>query len=325
MTRDWRERLRDSNGQFFGRRPARVPVGAVDRQPIAINLGIDFGTSFSKVCFRDVGAEHSGIVTFRSRTVESALVPSVVAIDEAGRLSIGDHSRNHGRSVRYLKMGLAGMPIAHVAGGELSDPEVCGALSSWYLATLTRKSQDWIERHEPERVLNRRIVWSANVGVPVEHYNSPAIETFRKTLAIAWIWQQKAVPPDLNSTLEAYRAAQALIGGHPIDCHAVPEIAAAVQSFIISREALPGRYLYFDIGGGTVDGVAFDFISDDGERRVNFYSGKVASLGIAVALARLGADTSRAEASMRFSACCLLLGIQCSAKLVTNFRNSLQK
>jgi len=55
-----------------------------------------------------------------------------------------------------------------------------------------------------------------------------------------------------------------------IDCHAIPEIAAAVQSFISSRDAQPGVYVYFDIGGGTVDGVAFNYVNRDGEKTLNF-------------------------------------------------------
>ena len=66
------------------------------------------------------------------------------------------------------------------------------------------------------------------------------------------------------------------------DCHAVPEIAAAVQAFVTSREAQPGIYIYFDVGGGTLDGVAFKYVNWDGERRINFLSAKVASLGLAV-------------------------------------------
>jgi len=53
-----------------------------------------------------------------------------------------------------------------------------------------------------------------------------------------------------------------------------------VQSFVMSREAVPGIYVYFDIGGGTVDGVAFRYVNFNGERRINFYSGKVAPIGV---------------------------------------------
>ena len=76
------------------------------------------------------------------------------------------------------------------------------------------------------------------------------------------------------------RSAQHRLEEEVTDFHAIPEIAAAVQSFVMSREAVPGIYVYFDIGGGTVDGVAFNYLNYGGERRINFYSGKVEPLGV---------------------------------------------
>jgi hypothetical protein len=129
--------------------------------------------------------------------------------------------------------------------------------------------------------------------VPVEHYDSDKLKIFNEVLAVAWSWdQQDAIPGDVAGALKAYAAAQAGIANQT-DCHAYPEIAAAVQSFITSREARPGIYIYFDIGGGTVDGVAFDFVGHNGERRVNFYSGKVAPLGVSALLTHLRSSTSQ--------------------------------
>jgi len=268
---------------------------SLNRQPIAINLGIDFGTSYTKVCFRDVGAEHSEIITFDGKSTELALIPSIVTIDADGQLRIADQVGDQQNLVRipYLKMHLAnlssGKTPARTVGYGLNYKDLCCALSSWFLATLIQRCQKWISVHESERVKNRRIVWSANVGVPVEHYDSPAIDTFNEVLGVAWQWAQKGrLASDVKSALADYEAARTASRDHETDCHAIPEIAAAVQSFIISREAVPGIYVYYDVGGGTVDGVAFDFINDDGERRINFYSGKVDPLGIAALLKTLG-------------------------------------
>jgi hypothetical protein len=170
-----------------------------------------------------------------------------------------------------------------------------------------------------ERVRNRAIVWSANVGVPVEHCDSAAIETFREVLRVAWLWVRSGIPSDLCASLEAYRAS--LEVDDVTDCHAIPEISAAVQSFIISREALPGIYVYFDIGGGTVDGVAFDFINNDGDRRVNFYSGKVSPLGVAALLKMLGSDAS---SNFDSSALQRLMSAR-SGELLTNFGLEIQR
>jgi hypothetical protein len=188
-------------------------------------------------------------------------------------------------------MRIAGIPIDDK--NSRNDQDTCRALSSWFLATVIGECERWISTHEQDRVKNRRIVWSANVGVPVEHYDSDALKSFKEVLGVAWRWhQQAAVPSDLVGAIDAYNAVRSSLTDQPIDCHALPEIAAAVQSFVISREEQHGIYIYFDIGGGTVDGAAFDFLSHNGERRVNFYSGRVTSLGTAALLGRLDSKGS---------------------------------
>ena len=47
-----------------------------------------------------------------------------------------------------------------------------------------------------------------------------------------------------------------------------------MNSFATSREARERIYIFFDIGGGTLDGVAFHIHRDDGEVKVNFLSGE---------------------------------------------------
>jgi hypothetical protein len=297
MPGDWNDRLRKlldlaNAAREHQQEELRRPV---NQQPIAINLGIDFGTSFTKVCFRDVGAEHSGIITLDENSLESALVPSVVAVDDKGHLRIAKQVKDSQSllHVPYLKMRLAGLSITNTltptTGYDPNYRRICCALSSWFLATIIQRCQKWISVHESERVKNRQIIWSANVGVPVEHCDSVAIETFNEVFSVAWLWAQKGqLPRDVVNTVVGYEAERIVSRDYETDCHAVPEIAAAVQSFIMSREAVPGIYIYFDVGGGTTDGVAFDFINDDGERRINFYSGKVKPLGIAALLNTLG-------------------------------------
>ncbi len=291
MLINWRDRLRRLRERLVGpHTDTPPPKQTTTRQaPLAINLGIDFGTSFTKVSFRDIGAEETGIVTFGSRSVEGTVLPSVVNIDRRGFLSLGT-LKDPGDSavvVRYLKMRLA-----HFAPDDgphefnkidLDSNEAVRALSAWYLGTIISRARAWVLKHEAGRVKGRQLQWSANVGVPVEFCDSPAIDLFRQVLGVAWIWAiQENIPWHLDESISKYKDTARQTQGEIMDCHAIPEIAAAVQSFLISREAQPGVYIYFDIGGGTVDGVSFDYINRQGQRRINFYSGKVDPLGVAV-------------------------------------------
>ena len=268
--------------------------------PLAVNLGIDFGTSFTKVCFRDLGIEETGIVTFDARAVDGAMVPSIVAIDQSGRLTLAVAGTQDSKwtIVRYLKMRLADVPIPDrlptLCGVDLNEDRAIRALSSWYLATVVSCTKIWLSQHQAERLKGRKLQWSANVGVPVEHYDSPMIEVFREVLAVAWAWAAgNDIPSHLDIAISRYEETVRSVDRELTDYHAIPETAAAVQSFLTSREATPGIYVYFDIGGGTVDGVAFNYVNWDGERKINFYSGKVAPLGVAAVASRI--DAARVE------------------------------
>lgn len=269
------------------RRDTGKPQSHSQPRPIHINLGIDFGTSFTKICFRDVGADYTRVVCLGGNTIEGALIPSIVAIDQNGRLTLPGANENSGTRlfVRHLKMRLAGErigePPSNFAGYDLTDARVVRALAAWYLATLIQRSQKWIRDNERGRLKGRPIRWSANVCVPVEHCDSPVIDVFNDVLAAAWFMARSGdASSDLQDVLASFDSARLTAAREPADCHAIPEIAAAVHPFVFSRSAQADKYIYFDIGGGTIDGVAFRLNFDHGSPRVAFYSGRIGTFGV---------------------------------------------
>ena len=250
-----------------------------DRSPLNVNLGIDFGTSYTKVCYRDVGSDKSGILTFEG----GPYLPSIVLLGENGTLSTPlANNRRSSTEVAFLKMRI----------GEYTNPQdsmFVQALSSYYLAEIIRGAMDRFRIQESELSDRRQIRWSANIGVPVDHYDSPKLVIFRKVFAIAWMWAvSNGVPTTVQGAIEQYQIGQREVDLTATDCHAVPEIVAAVWSFVTSRAARPGIYTYFDVGGGTLDGVCFKYENNEGDRRIRCYSGKVASLGVSSLTRRTG-------------------------------------
>lgn len=238
--------------------------------PLHLNLGIDFGTSFTKLCYRDAATEISGIVAF-SNSAATSLVPSLVHVDTSGALSIPQDGNQN--CERYLKMRLARLDTAHPP----DDLHKIKTLSAWFLATVITNAKCWILEHKSSLTKGRRIHWSANVGVPVAYCDSPSLLDFHEVLALAWHWAETVIPDTLQSAMKAYAHAvsPALIKNSP--CQVVAEIGAAVLSFVSSREAEEGVYAYLDIGGGTVDSVVFYFSRGF---PIAFYSGKVEALGV---------------------------------------------
>lgn len=252
---------------------------------ISINLGIDFGTRFTKVCARseEVGTT---IVDYSNTGLDGALIPSMVALDDVGNLWIpaaGNTSLPKNR-ITYLKMALAergqlGVDVDPTLQVHVSD-KIAEPLSAFFLAKVIHGAKQRIVSAWSDHIGDREVIWSANVGLPVEYVDSEVTPKFQEVLAVAWGWADGGAPEGpLSDIEEAYSRAATQQDASMSFCQTYPEIAAAVLSFATSRNSKPGVYVYFDVGGGTVDGVTFNLLRSFGEIRINFYSGHVASLG----------------------------------------------
>ena len=260
----------------------------MSKETVEINLGIDFGTLFSKISYRDVGTEKSSIVSFDAENLNEAMIPSAISIKPNGKLQIYNSSgKQSTKVVDFLKMRLAGAKIGESLSKfkdiEIGKSLTICAVSSWYIASIIERSKKWITETERDLFQNRIPVWSANVGVPVDYWESGKIKRFESVFKVAWTWAEKGViPSTLEDAIKLYEKNSRTLKHKKLNIHPIAEISAAIQSFISSREAEHGIYVYFDIGGGTVDGVTFRFFESEGQKRVSFYSGKVENIGTVI-------------------------------------------
>lgn len=273
-----------------------------------INLGIDFGTGYTKVCFRDLARDRSEVVTFADLTtsgltLKETLVPTRLAILEDGTLLTGltmDEWETNDRPIRqeinYIKMRLAAIDFRRENEedewrleriSELDDDATVESLCAYYLSSIIERSQQWITANRPELFTNQKVRWSVNIGVPVEYCDSPALKRFERVLALAWLLKSTDVDTatltidrlnHLVAHLQQWMNSNKTMD--ELDCTTTPEIAAAIWSFINSRQAQEGFYTFFDIGDGTLDGAAFIFKQGDGTREVDCYIAQVEPLGV---------------------------------------------
>ena len=273
-----------------------------------INLGIDFGTGYTKVCFRDLARDRSEVVTFADPipaglTLKETLVPTRLAILEDGTLLTGltmneweTNSRPLRQEINYIKMRLAAIDFRREDKEdewrleripELDDDATVESLCAYYLSSIIERSQRWITVNRPELFTNQKVRWSVNIGVPVEYCDSPALKRFERVLALAWLLKSTDVDTatltidrlnQLTAHLQQWMDSNKTMD--ELDCTTTPEIAAAIWSFINSRQAQEGFYTFFDIGDGTLDGAAFIFKQGDGTREVDCYIAQVEPLGV---------------------------------------------
>ena len=300
---------------LIGRRPPEPEVPELEL--LYINLGIDFGTSFTKVCFRDIGQDFSEVVTFTNgqANLDEALVPTQIAILADGTLRAGLTKAEWAAieqriktPIKYIKMRLADLDITQESDRwrldrlpELDRPETVENLCAYYLSRVITRVQSWIRCNKPDLVKNQKIEWSANVGVPVEYCDSPAIARFKKVLSLAWLLSNEPQTElfTLESLGQRLNQMRSRIADNPIDCHAIPEISAEVWSCLNSREFDDGFYTFFDVGCGTLDGVSFRYWRDQGEPKVDFYSASVKPLGVSAISQCLAIELNISEDQVR--------------------------
>ena len=272
---------------------------------VELNLGIDFGTKYTKVCVRNTDTDESWVVRIgRARTlVNQGLILSQVAIRNDGRLLGGFTDDEWEASISksslsvvidFIKMRLAQLDPKREASNwytsalpkfqdvDLSKPDVLENLCAYFLYRVILRTKKWIQSYNAEQFKNVDIQWSANIGVPVEYCDSPALQRFRRILYLAWHLCEN-VPNhagmtifDLNRHLQTIR--QQDFTNTP--CFAIPEIAGAIYSYTSSRQAKTGVYIFFDVGGGTIEGVAFRFNRRNGIAEIDFLAGIVEPVGV---------------------------------------------
>ncbi|QQE67682.1 hypothetical protein GFS31_43950 (plasmid) [Leptolyngbya sp. BL0902] len=305
--------LQDLVGEFLSTTAFPQPDAGFQWQPpqlpytddftLEINLGIDFGTGFTKVCFRDLASNRSEIVTFSDTDkseLQQALLPTKIAILEDGKLLTGltaaewdSNPKPVQKMLEFLKMRLAHLDLPEEENWrleqipELDNPDTVEYLCAYYLSRVITRAQHWIQHHRSDLFIHQVTRWSLNIGVPVEYCESPALERFRRVLSLAWLIANtpSAQDPltlnalnDLGTYLRHWM--QDKLQGD-LDCFTTPEISAAVWSFLSSRQAVEKVYTFFDFGDGTLDGTAFRFWREgEGDLKVDFYAGRVQPLGV---------------------------------------------
>lgn len=285
-----------------------------DDSDLIIDLGIDFGTRYTKICFRDSDSRRTTVVTldYGSASLEQALIPSQLAVLEDGLiltgLTLSEWENSQwpiAETIDFIKMRLAYLDLPQEEDWlqpikELDSPETIENLSAYFLSRLIVRSRNWIQVAYSDLFRNRPAIWVLKVGAPVEYWQGPAINRFEKVLKLAWALSytpsiqgaDMLKLPQLNRCVSRVRQWIEENPEHPFDCSAKPEIAAAVWSHIRAGGSREGFFTFFDVGEGTTEGASFRFWRDKGEDKIDFYSGFVRPLGVAALSQRMADELS---------------------------------
>lgn len=265
------------------------------RRPRYWNIGLDFGTAFTKCVARNLATQEAFLVPLGNR---SYLCPSEV-FWENGRLWLsGDAGcEERGDPVRYLKMALAETALGKTAGARLDNRVPSASWIRWierkgcpeiatlyFLARILQQARAFIVARAPDFDESKGDRCMVNLAVPVAHAQERVIASaFERCLRCAWrLARQSEVahmsPQTIAATLQDWDAHEDDAG-----CSIYPEVSANVQSYIKSRAGTDGLYLFADVGAGTIDISVFLYYTHPANvRPISYLAAGVVPLGSAV-------------------------------------------
>ena len=263
-------------------------------KPMVFNVGLDFGTAFTKCIVRDISNNVAYPVFANIEGGQTFLFPSEVRVNK-GRLTTPFDADFSGDPINYLKMALAAVAeprerlawLRNIEGtvpGEWRNalPQHIEALTAYFLGRVLGQAMEFIRSKAPDfgRLAEDRCF--VNMAVPVGHAQLRHIEQ-KFITALGHGYALMGLPAlKAISTEELFKHLSTQSLGNTVaqNCYLYPEVSANVQSYIRSPAARGDLHLFVDVGAGTVDLSAFIYFpeSTDG-RTLNYLAADVLPLG----------------------------------------------
>jgi len=293
-------------------KPDSKPSDFKMRDPYFIQIGLDFGTSFSKCVCRDVMLNKAWVFkpAGSERLEFPFLIPSTLKIIDGVLEHVTDPKCYYPENGLYhLKPALVKAALS-----EWDDPvlipyrnalrstdknEIFFFLQACAVYLIAGILGDVIQQ------IKRRYTGShdkdyiaVNMAVPIADAERPKVndlyeQVLRMALRLAGklTGHPKIRLTDLRTLISGYESNHDLTTNDA--CFIYPEVSANVQGFVRSRVSSPGIYLFSDTGASTVDQSVFIFIREnhDKSERLVFLHGDVLPLGSSYIEMRAASDS----------------------------------
>lgn len=242
-------------------------------------IGLDFGTSATKVVIRDAltGNVFPVVANPGANGLDRFLQASFVILNDGEYVLAGK-----GERLDDLKLSL----LECKAKFPVTEFNRCCA----FLALIIRKSRGWLLTKHEAIYRHHQLNWSVNVGLAARSYqDNDKVQLFRRLAwAAANLAADQRFPQITRDAIDQYRdLSRRVFDNHvPKDLPhlefsvgkvgVVPEVAAQLQGFMTSaRWDWKHRpiMMLVDVGAGTVDTALFHV--NPTEKRLTFYSSRV--------------------------------------------------
>jgi len=262
-------------------------------------LGFDFGTSYSKCVYRDLGRARAHVFTFDCGGKNEYLISSTVIYKDDFFLLNKGNKQYPENGLWHIKMALADIVQKNYNSTALDcikrnfnfisiNQEMMEFIKSacyFYLTQTLYNIRSSIVSHYPDFGKNEKDDMYVTMAIPVSNIqDSDTKNIFLEILKKAWFsaCHVKNLSPKIPRS--KIRDVLKRINVNQVDgCYVYPEVSANIQPFRVSSQS-PGDssriYLVTDVGSGTVDQCCFTLTNrkEIGER-INYFSAQVFSIG----------------------------------------------
>jgi hypothetical protein len=265
------------------------------KQKVYIQVGLDFGTSATKVAFSQLGRGGTQALNFAHKleSFPDYCLPSVSAIDKKGSLLLGVEAARYLASKEWdsgfqrFKVIVAGKYdenfrdtitedrfYAYRTKAGYDSSFTAERLTAIYLAYAMVKSRKMIERLSEYK--DAEIDFSYNICMPIDHIENNVV---RKTFEEIFDWAERIGHKwwsrgDIFDPLATSYDEEKKRSNFEKRVFAIPEAVAAMASYLLSLRKEQGLHAMIDLGAGTTDLSICNLLIPFGESKSHWYAAR---------------------------------------------------
>ena len=248
------------------------------RDPYFIQIGYDFGTSFSKCIYRELATNRAWVYCSSEHPTNEYpfLIPTTVIYDQGYfrcQTSYDHYYSNNG--LIHIKLALQKIALGEWNADVLNSykraldredneslTEFVENIAVFFLASSFQDVKKEIKNKFTDFGSNSNDQFAINMAIPVADASNPSVNSlFEQVLYQAWDLssQNNNLEKISCNELAKLRKSKEI---NPDLCYVYPEVSANVQAFIRSPAAAPEEtaiYFFTDTGAGTVDQSVFTY------------------------------------------------------------------
>lgn len=257
--------------------------GKESNRPIQLVIGLDFGTSFSKVVVGEGRIRYAVPFDEFGASENRYLLPSALCVLSFNGECLLGTGRQDCSVYDNLKMPLIERKFSE-------DVQVRAAA---FLALVLRHTRTWLLDTHGSVYRDRKIQWFINVGLPTDSYDDEQLTSVYLAI-VRTAWSVSVMENgvtlqgifeylnqgDLYPSLLAPEAAALELPLPDDRINAFPEFSGQLAGYVRSPRRRDGLHATVDVGGGTLDVTVFNVHQSNGEDVYPIFARKVVPLGV---------------------------------------------